>query len=212
MSKKREKNKNNSKKYNKQKQTNDTVTPGKSISDSQEYRDTLDIREKRIGIMFKVLYVIAAFFAATFMLVVNASGNGLPATYIVYACVTTFLLCLLFRMIVYIFNELKCLKISSTDVTDTQIGKTEESYSRIFNYFLVGGITSICAAILLRMFREHLTQIILMYPCLIGGFYGTILECLNIKKHVQVWRSISDICWMIAIIAILAVAGLGAAT
>ena len=54
--------KNKNSKVPQKKQTSDIVAPGKAVSDSQEYKDTVEIREKRIGIVFKVIYVIAIFF------------------------------------------------------------------------------------------------------------------------------------------------------
>lgn len=76
-----------------------------------------DIREKRIGIIFKVIYVIALFFAALFTSLSTTRGGGLTDVYILEATATGFLLCLLIYMLVYIFNELKCLKLNSKSIT-----------------------------------------------------------------------------------------------
>ena len=67
-----------------------------------------EIREKRISIIFKVIYVIAFAFAAVLTVIGESYGNGLTDTYILFACADGFLLCLLIYMLVYIFNaELK---------------------------------------------------------------------------------------------------------
>ncbi len=178
------------------------------VNISEDFTNTIDIREKRIGIIFKVIYVIALFFASSFMLVASESGKGLSLSYIMYICVTAFLLCLLLRMIVYIFNELKCLKIGGKDVPDKQMCKTEESYSRIFNYFVVGGIASISSAILLNFFRGNMTQDILIYIFSGSIIGGSVFGNMDIKKYVQILQSISSIFWTIAIIAMFAAIGL----
>lgn len=47
-----------------------------------DFLKTFDIREKRIGIVFKVIYVIAALFASAFLLVSNGFAKGLSDSYI----------------------------------------------------------------------------------------------------------------------------------
>lgn len=101
-----------------------------------------DIREKRIGIVFKVIYVIAAFFAALFTSLSNIREDGLTDVYILEAACTGFLLCLLVYMLVYIFNELKCLKLREEAISSWQYEKTEDSYSFVFTYFTLGSIIS----------------------------------------------------------------------
>lgn len=93
-----------------------------------QFNQDADIREKRIGIIFKVIYVIAAAFAALFMSLANMREDGLTDLYIIAAACTGFLLCLLVYMLMYIFNELKCLKLRQDTITAQQFEKTENSY------------------------------------------------------------------------------------
>lgn len=71
-----------------------TVKPKGSEKESRFDREA-EIREKRIGIVFKVIYVIAAFFAAIFTIISGSYASGLTDTYILFACTDGFLLCLL---------------------------------------------------------------------------------------------------------------------
>ena len=79
----------------------------KTSKEENRFDRETDIREKRIGIVFKVIYVIAAFFAALFTSLSNIRGDGLTDVYILEATCTGFLLCLLVYMLVYIFNPFK---------------------------------------------------------------------------------------------------------
>ena len=72
------------------------VKKNEIITNTNESLDTFvekfNIREKRIGIVFKVIYVIAALFVSGFLLVANEVGKGLTDTYIAYVCVVAFLI------------------------------------------------------------------------------------------------------------------------
>ena len=135
--------KNKNSKVPQKKQTSDIVAPGKAVSDSQEYKDTVEIREKRIGIVFKVIYVIAIFFATIFLDIGKTFGNGLTNAYVLEVCAASFLLVMIGYMVFYIVNEMKCLKLNATDLPKLQVDMTEKSYSKIFSNLYVSGITSL---------------------------------------------------------------------
>ena len=145
--------KGNNKKHNK-----NTIAPGNTISDSEAYQKTVEIREKRINIVFKVIYVDAIFFAAIFLEIVKSFEKGLTSTYIMEACIAAFLLVMLGYMISYIFNEMKCMKLVAADLSKDQMHKTEESYSRIFTHLIVAGLSSFVIGALGIYFAEHFTQ------------------------------------------------------
>lgn len=176
-----------------------------------DFLKTFDIREKRIGIVFKVIYVIAALFASAFLLVSNGFAKGLSDSYIAYVCFTTFLMQLLYRMIVYIFNELKCLKINGKNITEKekavmekQVTKVEESYTRIFNYFFAGGVASILAGIALLYTQAVITKDILVLISVVGIINGAVIGNAHYKNHMQFWQSLCSMIWTIAFIALFA--------
>lgn len=118
---------------------------GKSISgkvnDIESYSKTIDIREKRIAIVFKVIYVLAIFFAATFTALSSFFGKGITSSVLAFAGASTVLLVVLLYMVGYIINEMKCLKLSPNDLLQSQIDRTEESYSQIFSSLKTSGAT-----------------------------------------------------------------------
>lgn len=175
------------------------------------FMKTFDVREKRIGIVFKVIYVIAALFASVFLLVANGSGKGLTGSYIAYICLTAFLVQLLYRMIVYIFNELKCLKIRGSNIDKKeekeikkQIRKAEDSYARIFSYFTSGGAMSIIAGIVLLYFQENITKDILLLVSVVGIIIGSVMGNAYYKKHIHFWQFLCSMIWVVALVALMA--------
>ena len=120
--------------------------------------------------------------------------------------------------IVYIFNELRCLKIRDKNISEKemkeferQIYKAEDSYSRMFNYFAAGGVSSIFVGIGLLSAQEFITKNILLFVFVIGLVIGSVIRNACYKKLVQFWQSFCSIIWTIAIIALLAVMAFEAA-
>lgn len=161
-----------------------------------------DIREKRIGIIFKVIYVIALFFAALFTSLSTTRGGGLTDVYILEATATGFLLCLLIYMLVYIFNELKCLKLNSKSITTSQYEKTEESYSFVFTYFTLGSVVSILFSVAVGEYKEHLTQDIAALIIALCAGLAIVLGLIPPNKARKVIYAISSILWTVAAIGI----------
>lgn len=198
------------------KQAYSIVEPDKSVSNSQEYKETIDIREKRIGIVFKVIYVIAIFFAAIFLDMGKTFGNGLTYAYIFEVCVASFLLVIIGYMVFYIVNEMKCLKLNATDLPKVQVDITEKSYSKIFANLYVSGVTSLlCLCAGIGNFDK------INYSWLIGIFLvaffvwlGTLAAQVYTKNKVAsiVLQGVSGISVTIMIIIILLFPALNIAT
>lgn len=110
---------------------------------SNEYKETIDMREKRIGIIFKVIYSFAILFGAIFL---DISKRNFVKEFYLYsseACVLAFFLVTIIFMIMYIFTELKCMKILTGMVTKEQTQDTERAYSLIFFVFPIALLTSL---------------------------------------------------------------------
>lgn len=171
------------------------------INDNK-FNDSIDIREKRIGIVFKVIYVIAALFVTSITAIAKEQGNDLNKNYIILSFASTFLLCLLYKMVIYIFNELKCLKLND-DIAKKQIIKTENSYMDIFNYFTVGGSTAFFACLISFLSYDHFTQKGLAIVSVVFVALSSIVQNITIinesdlNKKIQ--QSICSILWTIAI-------------
>ena len=168
------------------------------IKEENRFDRETDIREKRIGIVFKVIYVIAAFFAALFTSLSSIREDGLTDVYILEATCTGFLLCLLVYMLVYIFNELKCLKLKQEAISSLQYEKTEDSYSFVFTYFTLGSIISVLFTVAVGALKEYLTKdmvAIIFTPCAMSAILiGNIIS----KRHEKVCYAISSVLWTVA--------------
>lgn len=157
-----------------------------------------DIREKRIGTVFKVIYVIAAFFAALFTSLSSIREDGLTDVYILEAACTGFLLCLLVYMLVYIFNELKCLKLRKEAISSWQYEKTEENYSFIFSYFTIGSIISVLLVIALGICKEYLTKDTVIVVSSLCAIVSSAIGNISTKHLHKICRIISSILWTVA--------------
>ncbi len=175
-----------------------------------ESKETFDIREKRIGIVFKILYVVAAFFAAVFKLMADGMRKGLEGNHILYACLAAFLLCLLIKMIVYIFHELKCFKISNS-VSKKQIQKTNRSYSASIDYFYYGGIVAVIASISLEYYKHIVTQEFAAYM-MAFGVAATVLapigECSENNRCRKICAAVKSLGGFFAILALFLLSGI----
>ena len=208
--------KNKNSKVTLKKQTNDIVAPGKAVSDSQEYKDTVEIREKRIGIVFKVIYVVAIFFAAIFLDIGKTFGSGLTYAYIFEVCAASFLLVMIGYMVFYIINEMKCLKLNATDLPKIQVDITEKSYSKIFSNLYVSGITSLlclCAGIE-KLEKINQSWLIGIFLIAFLAWLGSFVAQAYTKNKVAgiILQGVSCITVTIMIISILLLPALNIAT
>ncbi len=123
----------------------DNEITNKTVLDNETYIKTIEFREKRIGIVFKVIYVVAALFATAFLDISPKYNRELDLRNVFSSCLAAYSLTLLASMVIYIFNEMSCMKLNSHDLSQKQIDITENSYTRIFLYAAVAGfIPFIC--------------------------------------------------------------------
>ena len=165
------------------------------IKEENRFDRETDIREKRIGIVFKVIYVIAAFFAALFTSLSSIREDGLTDVYILEATCTGFLLCLLVYMLVYIFNELKCLKLKQEAISSLQYKKTEDSYSFVFTYFTLGSIISVLFTITIGACKEYLTKDIVAIVVTVCAIMASVIGNVMSKRFKKGCRILSSALW-----------------
>ena len=167
------------------------------IKEENRFDRETDIREKRIGIVFKVIYVIAAFFAALFTSLSSIRGDGLTDVYILEAACTGFLLCLLVYMLVYIFNELKCLKLRQEAISPWQYEKTEDSYSFVFTYFTLGSIISVLFTVAIGICKEYLTKDFVAIVVTLCAIMASVIGNMMPKRFYKVCCTIGSALWTI---------------
>lgn len=168
-----------------------------AVKDEKRFARETDIREKRIGIVFKVIYVIAAFFAALFTSLSNIREDGLTDVYILEATCTAFLLCLLVYMLVYIFNELKCLKLKQEAISAFQYTRTEDSYTFVFTYFTLGSIVSAFLVMVVVAFEEHLTKDIMAIVVTSCVILTSVIGVTMSKRFEKACRILCSALWTI---------------
>lgn len=143
-----------------------TITPKSNTDFNEDYAKTFDIREKRIGIVFKIIYVFAIALGAVFMDYVKRYELGLDIVYIAESCLMSFLLVMVGSFVMYIINEMKCLRVG-TKITDNEIkkqnDKTEMYYSNIFSCLTLSGITAIVVMLLLLLTYSYLNTFIMVF-------------------------------------------------
>ena len=165
------------------------------IKEENRFDRETDIREKRIGIVFKVIYVIAAFFAALFTSLSSIREDGLTDVYLLEATCTGFLLCLLVYMLVYIFNELKCLKLKQEAISSLQYKKTEDSYSFVFTYFTLGSIISVLFTITIGACKEYLTKDIVAIVVTMCAIMASVIGNVMSKRFEKGCCILSSALW-----------------
>ena len=174
-----------------------TAIQSQVVEEENRFARETDIREKRIGIVFKVIYVIAAFFAALFPSLSNIREDGLTDVYILEATCTGFLLCLLVYMLVYIFNELKCLKLKQEAISAFQYTRTEDSYAFVFTYFTLGRIISALLVMAAVAFKEHLTNDIVAIVVASCVILASVTEVTMSKRFEKGCRILCSALWTI---------------
>lgn len=110
---------------------------------NKSYDDSfIDVREKRINIVFKVLYVFAIAFGAIFLNLAKSFSTVLTGFYLIQSCLLSLLLIMIVYMVFYVINEMQCLKIDNIDCKKEDHDKqfkhmvnTENSYSSLFLVF-----------------------------------------------------------------------------
>lgn len=175
-----------------------------TVLNNQKFNDSFDIRKERIGIIFKVIYVIAAFFLAGIIALQGNEDTDVSTVYIIGSCAVSFLLCLLFVLLIYVFNELQCLKITE-NIEENQASKTENSYKEIFNYFNVGGITAIVSAILVDCIKNYLSKEILAVVVCVFLVVGTVVRFIGnlTDKYEKARHTANSIVWTLAICSLI---------
>lgn len=176
----------------------------KTVLNNQKFNDSFDIRKERIGIIFKVIYVIAAFFLAGIIALQGNEDTDVSTVYIIGSGAVSFLLCLLVVLLIYVFNELQCLKITE-NVEENQANKTEDSYAEIFNYFSVGGVTAVLSAFLIEYAKEYLTKEILSLLLCIFFFVGMAIRIAGsfINRYEKARHSVNSVVWTLAVYALI---------
>jgi hypothetical protein len=124
-----------------------------------------DLREKRLGLVYKILYVSAAVWISLMLsFVKNIDFNNAPVYCALLSLTTVFIICI-GR---YVFGELRCLQVSS--VVDKKLKETaDKRFSDIWNSI---GFYAILAGIFMyvqTLFPTIFTRTFVMIYLSVGG-------------------------------------------
>lgn len=152
----------------------------------------IETREKRINIIFKVIYVNAAILIS---LILNIQQGISTKNIIIFSGLFSFLFWIFFYLLNYIFNELQCLKIDEKSIGEKQIKKAEDSYTFIFKYFNIGIFTHLILIILTGLIADYLKNQYILFIIIISVVLASSIG--NIGKNKKVTKVISSVLWSI---------------
>ena len=158
-----------------------------------EHLSSFEIRDKRLGIIFRVLYVVAAIATTLSLYRPQCTNANYP---VICAGIASFLFLTLFNMLVYIFNELKCLKIKGKSISENQFTITEDSYSYIFTYFNIGLYVHLVLIVLMGLAGSYLTVFLTKVIILLNIVVATVVN--NISPRNIKTKTIAFILYSIA--------------
>lgn len=142
--------------------------------------DYFDLREKRLKLVYKILYVVAAIWIAIFISITqsNIKTPEVP----IYAFALSASSMVIIQIIKYATMELRCMKITDS-LNDELKNQTESRYDNIWTSFSL--ILQICGIILIFhfMFVEKLSAQIFFCIFFVCMLYFIIISLLKTVKR-----------------------------
>ena len=102
-----------------------------------------ELREKRLKLVYKILYVAVALWAALFVSYTTTEKSALP----LYCGFLSALTAAILNIIYYIFGELRCMKIYTPAADESKV-EADSKFVEIWNTFGLGVIISTLLALL----------------------------------------------------------------
>lgn len=172
---------------------NDANTKQKSktstinISLEQEF----DLRERRLKLVYKILYVVAIGWGTIFLSYIKVS----PATNPIYCCILTIFTTVIINILYFIFNEFRCMKIFGT-VEDFTKNTAELKFLGIWNSFPFSVLISILLTIINIFALEKLTLPlnISYFAIPIGIAFAFLTLTIYAKLNSKIVQLIKSIC------------------
>ena len=163
-----------------EKKTNSTEEEQEPI-EQLPIKEEFELREKRLKLVYKILYVAAALWGIVFLAYVSEFSSN-PEQLLKTAPLYCFLLALssvvILSIVSYAFRELQCMKISQKS-TEFEKERADTTFVNIWNTF---GIAAFISAVLMIV---HLCL-----PAIVVNAYtiGVVLSFLTILKLVVEFR------------------------
>ena len=123
-----------------------------------------ELREKRLNLVYKVLYVAAAIWISVFNILMKRNVETMIVSCGLVSMVTVFIGAILR----YVSAELRCLKIYQVD-SDEQQKSVEDRYQEIWTILAISACASAMLMLLGSALLEYITTDMIMWGMLILG-------------------------------------------
>lgn len=110
---------------------------------TDDIKAEFELREKRLKLVYKILYVAVALWAALFVAYTSAENNVFP----LYCGFLSALTAAILNIIYYIFGELRCMKIYTPAADESKV-EADSKFVEIWSTFWLGVIISTLLALL----------------------------------------------------------------
>ena len=110
---------------------------------TDDIKAEFELREKRLKLVYKILYVGVALWAALFVAYTSAGNNAFP----LYCGFLSALTAAILNILYYIFGELRCMKIYTPAADESKV-EADSKFVEIWNTFGLGVIISTLLALL----------------------------------------------------------------
>lgn len=148
------------------------MSEDKKLSVKEEF----ELREKRLKLVYKILYVLAALWIALF---ISLPSIGLDVEFsAMYSFLLAVLSCYIISIVKYALRELSCMKISGKS-TETEKAYADESFADIWRNCII--ILAVGALLMLATMRlsnqTYLTCSTIIF--LLGSIYLVVVAILD---------------------------------
>ena len=173
-------------------------------------KEEFELREKRIKLMYKVLYIVVAILGAMILIVASGVPNNLNAIAILSLCLTFFSV-VTFKILQYVFAEFRCLKIKAKP-ENILCEKAETLYDNIWKSFSVVLILSFFLMIIHYFIFKYLTleKCVLTSAAFAGLGMGTYLINFFVEKESERILILRNIFFLVAVYFFFVFAVMGA--
>ena len=113
---------------------------------TDDIKAEFELREKRLKLVYKILYAAVALWAALFVAYTSAGNNVFP----LYCGFLSALTAAILNIIYYIFGELRCMKIYTPAADESKV-EADSKFVEIWSTFGLGVIIATLLALLLSI-------------------------------------------------------------
>lgn len=161
------------------------ISNGNHSEEKLKLKEEFDLREKRLNLVYKILYVLAAVWAALFLSYANGPHDADP----IYCGALSFLSTAIINIIFFIFSEIRCLRIA-TEVTPTEKSQADRAFSDIWNGFASTAFVAVLLTALNVSFPAIITASFISCGFIVGAIGIWVVPLIWKRDSVRILRNI----------------------